>query len=451
MLALSLAVLIGLPAVVARYFEGNGQQPITIDNQPDFIPFSQFLPQVQHANFTEYNDTAVLSEAEFQRMQSHVLYMYEGVHDRDSVRVDYVDCIAIREQPTYYHLKLGHIEQPPNVTSRGEREGHDTPGPSRSADSPLKLGLKDRFGNPISCKPGYIPMKRLTLEYLTNFTTLNDFFSKGRGGPGRERPNPQGVEWDVHKWASAFQQVENFGGNSWINLWSPKANFSLSQHWYVGGSGCSTQTVEGGWEVGSWWPTNGQAVLFIYWTNHNYNLSGCQTTEMYGCYNLDCPGFAQLNNNWYIGGIWDHYSTINGDQWGFEMQWKLYKDKWWLFLRGRGEYEAVGFYPSSIYKGGQIAHNASLVAYGGEASRMKDGSPFPPMGSGKFPSDGWSRAAFQNTIFWIPRDENDGVGEWTKLGLESKTPGCYDINITNFPAGGDWGTYIYFGGPGGTC
>jgi hypothetical protein len=60
----------------------------------------------------------------------------------------------------------------------------------------------------------------------------------------------------------------------------------------------------------------GKAVLFIFWNNHKYNSTSCTATKPWECYNLLCPGFQQRHLNWFLGGIWDHYSTINGDQWG---------------------------------------------------------------------------------------------------------------------------------------
>src|SRR5213594_1101278 len=56
----------------------------------------------------------------------------------------------------------------------------------------------------------------------------------------------------THRWAWGEQTVNNAGGDSRLNVWKPDPKpgvFSLSQHWYVGGSGESTQTVEGGWQV----------------------------------------------------------------------------------------------------------------------------------------------------------------------------------------------------------
>jgi hypothetical protein len=178
-------------------------------------------------------------------------------------------------------------------------------------------------------------------------------------------------------------------------------------------------------------------VLFIYWTADMYVKTGC--------YNLDCAAFVQTNHNWFLGGTWDHYSTASS-RWGFEMQWKLYKGNWRLILRGPGSYEAVGYYPTSIYKDGQMSKNSTKIRYGGEVNR-RIGNSWPQMGSGTLSTQGLSVAADQHTIFYIPRDENGGVGVW--IHLDPTADSCYSVNITNFPNDGDWGTYIAYGGPGG--
>jgi hypothetical protein len=129
------------------------------------------------------------------------------------------------------------------------------------------------------------------------------------------------------------------------------------------------------------------------------------------------------------------------------MQWKLFRGNWWLFLKGSGDYEAIGYYPTSIFNNGQMARNATLITYGGETAGP---SPYPPMGSGELASKGWQHAAFQNSIFYIPRDENNGAGVWASL-TTLPTPSCYSIDLVPSTSGGSWGTYFYFGGLGGDC
>jgi hypothetical protein len=103
-------------------------------------------------------------------------------------------------------------------------------------------------------------MLRVTLEDMTRFGTLEEFFSKGPDGAGRpagpladdsgsaagrkSRPNSglaQGLDAEaapafaLHKHAYTHQVVNNFGGSSYLNIWNPYIydalgeTFSLSQ------------------------------------------------------------------------------------------------------------------------------------------------------------------------------------------------------------------------------
>ncbi len=429
------------------------QRPGGVEPGKDrFVPFAEFLNIVRSARFEDYKGRSgirVESPQAFEDMRTHILYMYEGVKQVSSFIHDgaYADCIAMESQPSVRHLGIRKIAEPPSSSSLVRGGGEREPGEVKYIDSLLKLGLKDRFGNPIACSSGTIPMQRITLETLARFRTLRDFLSKNPVGLGR--PHLDGKEpefrpdWEAtHLHAYGSQTVDNYGGNSWLNLWNPSGDFSLSQQWYTGGTGSSNQTVEGGWQVLPDKYNTGNAVLFIYWTADNYQSKGC--------YNLDCTGFVQTNSHWYLGGPWDHYSSTGGTQWGFELQWKLFSGNWWLFLRGPGDYEAVGYYPTSLYSGGQLAKRATSIIYGGEVAR-KTGDTWPQMGSGSFASSGWQHAAFQKTIFYIPRDMDDGVGVWADLTttVESLST-CYTINYVSSASGGSWGTYFFFGGPGAT-
>jgi hypothetical protein len=400
-----------------------------------FISFSTFLKSVSTARYDTYAAYGqVRNEQSFAEMRSYVLGTYAGVQTVSSYVLDgeYFDCITVDSQPSVRHLHLKHLATPPQVETNGT-----TANSALNSASPLTQGLKDQFGNAISCPDGTIPMQRITLERLSKFPSLQAFLAKEpvtqNGASSVIQPG------GPHRYAHAYQYVTNYGGNSWLNLWNPSGDFTLSQHWYVGGSGSSLQTVEGGWvhypaKFGS------QSVLFIYFTPDNYG---------HGCYNLDCTGFVQTNKNWALGGKWSNYSTYGGTQYGFTMQWKYYNGNWWLFLQGSGNIESVGYYPGSIYNGGQLASNAQRVDYGGET--YTGGISWPQMGSGKFASAGWQQAAFQKTIFYISQNQSGGSGVWTSLNPVQNTPACYTINVTPYTSGGSWGTYFFYGGAGGVC
>jgi hypothetical protein len=419
-----------------------------------FIPFDEFLQGVRDATFEEYaarEGAQVLNSEEFEAMREHILTLYEGVEVVSTFVIDeqYFDCVTIDSQPSVRLLDLGRadLESPQSSVGTDEGVGGEAPGAGEGLESPLRLGLIDVFGNQIACDEGTIPLRRITLEEMTRFETLDAFFGKGPDGMGEEPPDPEqevppeegAVE---HKYAAGRQRVTNFGGNSWLNLWNPAIGtdhiFSLSQQWYAAGDGDSKQTLEGGWQVYPQKYSTNNGVLFIYYTADNYGSKGC--------YNLDCAGFVQINNNWYIGGTWTQYSSTGDTQWGFEMQWKLFRENWWLFIKGPGDYEAVGYYPASVYEGGLMSRSADRITYGGETTGK---GRFPPMGSGEFSNQGWQRAAFHNTIFYIPRNEDNGVGVWADLFEIEPSPDCYTIDITPASDGGNWGTYFFYGGPGG--
>ncbi len=416
----------------------------------DLVPFNTFLQGVRTARYEDYAGrpgVKVRDQAAFEEMRAHVLKMYDGVQPVHTFVSDgaLFDCIAIASQPAVRLLGLTRIErQPPTSAVAGGYAAGRTPGDAKAIESPLRLGLKDPYGNRMSCVTETIPMARITLETVTRFTTLDDFFSKGPGGGGSPPPVRQGEivpGGSDHLYAVGRQEpLTNFGGNSWLNLWTPTGGFTLSQQWYAGGgSGAGQQTVEGGWVVFKEKFNSDKPVLFIFYTADNYGTQKC--------YNLLCGKFVQTSSHHYLGGSWAQYSVTGGTQWGFEMQWKLFRGNWWLFIRGAGDYEAIGYYPTSIFNNGQMSRNATQITYGGETAPPK---PYPQMGSGEHASTGWQHAAFQKGIFYIPRDEDNGTGVWASL-TKLPTPSCYSIEITPSSEGGSWGTYFYFGGPGGNC
>ncbi|HUL03477.1 MAG TPA: hypothetical protein VLV16_09645 [Gemmatimonadales bacterium] len=221
----------------------------------DFVPFTTFLQGVRSARYEDSTGRDVVKvrdQAAFEEMRAHILKMYDGVQPVHTFVSDgaLFDCIAIASQPAVRVLGLTQIERPPPASAvAGAYAAGRTPGNTRAIGSPLRLGLRDPYGNRMACVTDTIPMARITLETMTRFTTLDDFFSKGPGGGGE----PMARQGDIvpggsdHLYAAARQEpLTNFGGNSWLNLWTPTGGFSLSQQWYSGGVDATTdhQTVE---------------------------------------------------------------------------------------------------------------------------------------------------------------------------------------------------------------
>jgi hypothetical protein len=398
-----------------------------------FVSYRSFIKDTSDARYQSYASAGraggVRSERALGQMRSYILSTYRGVRVRHSFVYDgiYFDCVTTGSQPTVRELGIKTIATPPSpsAVARARHGG-------RALASPLTQGLKDAYGNAISCPSGTIPMRRMALGQMARFRTLAAYLSKTPYG--KRAAGPQ-ITGDPHRYAYASQSVINYGGNSWLNVWNPSGTFSISQQWYTNGSGSGYQTVEGGWIN---WPAKygSQSVLFIYFTPDGYTT---------GCYNIECAGFVQTTKAVALGAPFANYSSYGGTQYGFDLQWKYYNGNWWMFFGNN----AVGYYPGSAFKGGAMASNAAVTWYGGETYTPSGG--WPQMGSGNFASAGWTQAAFQNTIFYSPQNVSGGAGVWSSLTPAETNPACYTIAYTSSANGGSWGTYLYFGGPGGNC
>lgn len=145
-------------------------------NGDPIIPFRRFIERVRAAGASEYlnrPDSVILDEASFDEMRSYILRYYDQVTPVTSF-VDaggaVFDCIpveqqiALRGQPTL-------VAPPP-----GPPAGVQTPGISPPQQS----------GNAASAPPGTVPVRRVTLEDLARFPTLDHFLNKipmSRGKP----------------------------------------------------------------------------------------------------------------------------------------------------------------------------------------------------------------------------------------------------------------------------
>ena len=91
-----------------------------------------------------------------------------------------------------------------------------------------------------------------------------------------------------------------------------------------------------------------------------------------------------------------------------------------------------------------MTKNADEIEFGGETD--PDADTWPPMGSGAWPDKGWKLAAFHSNIKYTDTARNVKAAT---LGAKSQSPNCFKVATTPVPAVAAWGTYFFFGGPGG--
>ncbi|MGO1073333.1 neprosin family prolyl endopeptidase [Lysobacter sp. CA199] len=387
-----------------------------------------------------------VSGVELERMQRYV--------DEHAVRIglvgtlvmpegDIVDCVDREKQPALLQpgMKDHKLQLRPSFEAKMER-------PAATDDTwPLGDAAKQSYGTTApSCPGGSVPIRRLTLEMLTRFSTLNDFLQKvpthiGRGSDLFDDKPHHGPD-DLHQYATAHNFVANWGGESVLNLWRPyteqSTEFSLSQIWVVRGSDDDRETVEGGWQkyrqkYGDWDPR-----LFIYFTPDNYKDEGA------GCYNLDCEAFIQVDDSVYIGGALAPTSVAEGTQKILKLLW--YKDgptgHWWL----RYFDTWIGYYPRELFDDKGLRSQGERVSFGGEIidDRAENRHTRTDMGSGRWPWQGFGLAAYQRSVRYV--DTNNFYRQATGMSTHVTDPACYDIELHS--SVGAWEQHFYFGGPG---
>lgn len=346
---------------------------------------------------------------------------------------DVVDCVDMYAQPGLRQadgrmadIQLAPTTLPDDLDGDAARLGGDY------GDLPAQ---QDYGQGDLICPEGSVPIRRLTMETLERFETLEQFRSKHGAYGEDERDGAT----SLHQYAHAYRNVSNRGAQSALNLWNPyteeTSEFSLSQIWVVRGSGSSRETVETGWQ--KYYDLYGDyySRLFIYFTPDNYGSGGC--------YNLDCGAFVQTNSSVYIGGKWSTYSTLGGEQRAVTLAW--YKDgssgHWWL----RYGSTWVGYYPQSRFDSAGLASYASTIDFGGEIIDNQTGGLHTrtDMGSGHWPSEGWTYAAYQRNISYF----NTSLALTSATGLTPSATDdwCYALSLYN---GGSWGVYFFYGGSG---
>ena len=401
---------------------------------PSFREFVDSLEKKQAHEFAAQPSAKVENEEAFSEMKQHLLKMYKGVEAPHSFQDDagqVFDCIPQEQQPSLRASQQNVAKAPDLPAPPGQKSADHAP-----VQPQLAAGHKDPHGNVKRCPDGTIPVRRVTMEELSRFKNLRDFFQKTPMGKSRHpRLTAPQAGSGQHKYAHAFQSVNNIGGRSYLNIWQPNVGseiFSLSQQWFAGGS--PVQTVECGWQVYKQKYNSVQPVLFIYWTADGYQNTGN--------YNLDATAFVQTNSRWTIGGAFSNVSTDNGQQYECEIGWYLYQGNWWLYLGGVTAADAIGYYPGTLYGSGQLATAATNADFGGETVNQVN---WPPMGSGAMANTGFRHAAYHRDINYFG---TDGSLQRAVLSASQPSPSCYTIDVQN--TSDPWNVYFFFGGPGGS-
>ncbi|TVU02699.1 hypothetical protein EJB05_51769, partial [Eragrostis curvula] len=346
---------------------------------------------------------------------------------------DIIDCVHISKQPAFDHpfIKYHAIQMCPSYLPEGM--------PEVACDQSTKP-ITQMWHQNGKCPDHTIPIRRIKEEDVLRAKSVKRY---GMKRP-RSIPNPMSFDNNKtsiltgHQWAVASSEDDiYYGTNATINLWQPTLerpnDFSLAQLWIKAGSynNLDLNTIEAGWQVSQDIYGDNNTRIFIYWTRDAY-----QTT---GCYNLRCSGFIQTSNQIAIGGSISPVSIYNGSQ--YDINIYIRKDpkdgNWWLQLNSY----VLGYWPGFIFS--HLADNASSINWGGEVYSPDANQTTTPMGSGHFPEEGFGKASYIKNIQVL--DSSNNLKSPSNISLIARQPNCYNVLNSN---NSDWGTYIYFGGPG---
>jgi hypothetical protein len=385
---------------------------------------------------------------------------FENLYEHSAVQHSFtqpsgavIDCVELTAQPALRHTTPTRIATPPPLQAQFDQATAPRLHELSGTEVLLEAGFRNDAGEEMYCRKETVPMRRTTTASFARFQSLEEMMRKHPGDAhlrqdalhghlfeGEDAAIPGFGPTALHQYAHAAQSgLANHGGNVTINVWSPyvqvNGEFSLGQLWVLKGSGSGLQTLEAGVQkyVGLYGDANPH--LFIYSTSNGYGNQGC--------YNLQCNRFVQVNNAVVIGGRLSPISTTGSSQYEVQMAYYLWQGNWWFQFQGTW----VGYYPGTLFNAAGLANGASVIDFGGEIiddrSQHADHTS-TQMGSGQYPSAGYSHAAYmRNIYYWDPSSQNIWA---TGIAAYRDNAACYDI--AKYDNDVNWHTYFFYGGPG---
>ncbi|KAK4253612.1 hypothetical protein QN277_010263 [Acacia crassicarpa] len=344
---------------------------------------------------------------------------------------DIIDCVDVLKQPAFDHPKLKDhkIQMRPSSYP----EGIIFEQSDESSESIPQLWQQNG-----TCPEGTVPIRRTREEDILRASSLQRF---GKKNPKNIPMAPQVVGNAGHEYAIAYTKGDRYyGAQAHMNAWKPNVQqrdeFSISQLWVINiDDSNNLNTIEAGWTVNPDLYGDYRTRLFTYWTSDSYRDTGC--------YNLLCSGFVQLNAGVSVGAtIWP-LSFFGNTKSQFVIKILIWKDKlngdWWMQYGDK----VMGYWPSSIFT--HLSGSASLIEWGGEITNSESNGQHTrtQMGSGHFPSEGFGKASYFNNIKIV--NGNNQIVPPRYIDPYIDNSNCYSLQTGSSH---NWGTFIYYGGPG---
>ncbi len=421
-----------------------------MSQRPEPQAFDDFRRSIQTTTLDDVRaipDRAVESAAALEEMRAYLLDQYDGV----SVERSFVDDAGrtVDLVPREYHPAVRRsgndavVEAPaapPPPEASGYAALHETAEPREVSRQRSGLGQDDPSRD---ASPRSLPLERVSLDQLARFSNLAARSERdGSAAFGPAGGTGGGPSTGKH-YATGEQDIDCLGGFSVLNVWkyflTPRFQGTFSQQWYAAGlSGTRMQTVECGWHIDFERYGDSEPHLFTFTTRNTYATGD-------NVWNREGSIFVPAANAPVMpGAALSSISTSGGAQYDYPMGFYLVAGDWWFYFN----FLPVGYYPSTWFGGGDLTTGATRAKFGGEVE-TKISNLWPPMGSGAQASAGFGQAAYHHNATVYPAA---GGAVDALLSEAGSTNGpCYTIDIAN-QTPTTWGTFLYFGGPGGsTC
>ncbi len=299
--------------------------------------------------------------------------------------------------------------------------------------------------------PGTVPVVRFDVEsYLKNERDLpedpKDVLQK----------MPPPAPASNNRYYGVWQRFGTFFGTlGRINIWDTNGptsgETSIAQTAVIRGN--PMQAIEAGKIELNTLNGNSGSYFFTF-----YRTNGGATGDWVGGYNKLVKGWIQVSPTVAPGmSLAGWSSTIGGSQFSLDLEVRLWNGNWWV--RAAGEW--AGYYPrckgggasdpcasGTLFSAAGIRDQADRLDWYGEVFDSTAPSPTSTdMGSGRFASEGWGKAAyFRNIMYvWSPTQ----AWWWDSGSATATDSNCYSVSGPFFSQSDqNYRNWYLYGGPG---
>ncbi|THG13226.1 hypothetical protein TEA_008612 [Camellia sinensis var. sinensis] len=364
---------------------------------------------------------------------------------------DIIDCVHISHQPAFDHplLKNHTIQMRPSYHPEGLFEENKQSIPN--SNDGISKSITQLWHLNGRCPEETIPIRRTKMKEILRASSINSFGKKQHGTIPKPtmftEPEPINLSGHeaggIRKFSFRMAVNQDYFTTCETRRKCPEETIPIRRTKMKEILRASSINSFGKKQHG----TIPKPTMFtepepINLSGHEHAIGFVQGDEYYGTkatMNVWKPILQQskefsLSQLWIIAGSYP--SDINTVEAGWQ---DPRSGDWWLQYGN----ELVGYWPTSLFS--YLADSASQIQWGGEVLNFESGGQHTTtqMGSGHFPEEGFGKASFMKNIQIV--DGSNHLIAPIGVGTFAEQSNCYNVQMGN---DGDWGNYIYYGGPG---